>query len=139
MQRHPQVGAVDGLAALAGHPVEVAAEPDEGRDVRDGVADAVPVTVALEVHRLVEVHRAGRVQRDERQRGLVAVREVGGLGRRTNGLGEGVCGVVQGQVELGAHRREPFAQLGEDAGRDVGAGGGEADAGVGHGAKPNLS
>ena len=106
--------------------------------VGDGVADAVPVAVPLEVHRLVEVHRAGRVDGEERQRRLVALRQVRRRGRDLLGLGERVGGVVEREAELGAHRGEPVAQRLQHLPRDVGVGRGQAHAGVRHAAQPNL-
>ena len=50
---------------------------DEGGDVGDRIPDAIAGAVALEMERLVEVHRLGRVDGDERDRGLVGVREAG--------------------------------------------------------------
>jgi len=72
MERDPDIGAVDGLAACMGLHVERTAGCDERADVGDRVVDAVAVRPALEVHRLVEIQRAQRVDGDERQ-----VREVG--------------------------------------------------------------
>ena len=58
VQRHLRVGAVERHPALVGLEVDRVAGRDERRDVGDGVVDDVPVAVALEVHRLVEVPRA---------------------------------------------------------------------------------
>ena len=68
VERRALVGGVDGLPAAAGLGVDGSPGPDEGRHVGDGVADAVAVTGALDVQRLVEVHRPGRVDGEERQR-----------------------------------------------------------------------
>ena len=136
MQRHPLVGAVHGLAPPAGHPVEVAAQADEGGDVGDGVPDAVPAAVPLQVHRLVEVHRAGRVEGEEGQVGLVEGRDRG-LGADPFGLGERRGGVGAVQPQLGADGREPGAQRLPEAVRDRGVGGAEDDDGTRHG--PNLA
>jgi hypothetical protein len=55
--------------------VHGAARLDERGDVGDRVTDAVAVTTALDVERLVEVHRPERVQRAEWDRRLVRVGE----------------------------------------------------------------
>ncbi len=68
---------VERLAALMGLRVHRPARRDERSDVGDRVVDAVPGAAALDVERLVEVHRLGRVDGDERDRRLVRVGEPG--------------------------------------------------------------
>ena len=72
---------VERLAALVCLDVHRPARGDEGGDVGDRVADAVALPTALEVERLVEVHRLRRVDRDERDRRLVVS---GRRGERTD-------------------------------------------------------
>ena len=72
MERRLGVGSVDRHAAGVRLRVQRAARGDERGDVGDRVAHAVPVAPALEVHRLVEVAGAGRVDRDERDLDAVA-------------------------------------------------------------------
>lgn len=67
MQRRPLVGRVDGDAASMGLDVERRSRSHEGADIGDRVADAVPLATSLDVHRLVEVTRSGRVDRHERK------------------------------------------------------------------------
>lgn len=67
-----RVGAVDRLAA---HVVDRVARGDERGDIRDREAQPVPVRGASEVERLVQAHRAGRVDRGQLEVALVASRE----------------------------------------------------------------
>ena len=84
VQRDLGVGAVEGLAAAVGLHVDRVAGRDERREVGDGVVHDEAVAGALEMHRLVEVHRRRRVDGHERQVGQVEVRQsrVGGGLRR---------------------------------------------------------
>ena len=66
-------GAVQRLPAPVRLHVERVARRDEGRHVGDRVVHDVAVAVALDVHRLVEVHRARRVDGHERDVGAVEV------------------------------------------------------------------
>ena len=101
MQGCGGVGGVDGLAAAAQLGIQGSAGGDEGGQGGDGVVDAVggrrlggvpgPHTglcgQALQEHRLVEVHGAGRVDGDQLQVTGVA----GAVGQKTGGavLGPG--------------------------------------------------
>ena len=83
------------------------ARRDERGDVGDRVADAVPGAAALDVERLVEVHRLGRVDGDERDRGLVRAgeaRRAGGAHRVGDDLGREADGDVELTAQLGESR-----------------------------------
>ncbi len=74
MQRHANIGEVERLAAPVRLVVERCAVPHEGRDVGDRVADEIAVPVACDVHGLVEIAAACRIDRHERNVGRVLVR-----------------------------------------------------------------
>ena len=59
------VGSVKGLPAAVGFPVQRPARFDERSDGGDGVSKEVTVAFAFDEERLVEVERAGRIDRDE--------------------------------------------------------------------------
>ena len=109
VQRCLGVGQVAGEHAGVGLGVERAAGRDEGRDVGDGVVDAVAAVAPLERDRLVEVHRAGGIEREERDRPAVLGGQCGRLGGRL-GLGEHRRCERPGNVELAPDRREARAQ-----------------------------
>ncbi len=138
VEGHPLVGAVDGLPALAGGPVERAAEGHERRHVGDGVPDPVAGTVTLDVQGLVEVHRPGRVERDVGDVGLVGTAVRGPTGGGTLGLGERVGRVRAVDAQLGADRGEAVAQGLLHGPRGVGVGRAQHDPGMRHGAQPNV-
>ncbi len=109
MQRHPAVGRVQRLSALASLDVDGAAGVHEARDIRDRVVHRVAAGSPLEVQRLVEVARADGVDRHEAE-----VAPVRG-GRRRGG-----CRGLRFGHHLG---REPVGQLERRA--QLGEGGGE--------------
>ena len=115
VQRDLRVGAVQRLAARVGLQVDRVAGGDERREVGDRVRQHVAVAVTGEVQRLVEVHRAGRVDGDQRELGAVEVRQARVGGRL---LGRG--------LDVGRERREDL-ELGLDVG-DPGAEGVGGDA-----------
>lgn len=91
VQRDAVVGEVEGLDAAAGLGVDRAAGADEGGDVGDRVVHPVAAAgPAGQVHGLVEVAGAGRVDGEEREVGRVVLRQprrLGGpLGLREHGL-----------------------------------------------------
>ena len=90
--------------------VDRVARRDERRDVGDRVVDDVAVAVALDVQRLVEVHRRRRVDRDERAgrsgRGRAAAGRGRGRGRRLTSSGN--SGVTWSSSWM---RAIPVAQL----------------------------
>ncbi len=95
----------EGDAARVRLGVERPAGPHEPGDVRDRVPDPVPGRAPLQVHRLVQVHRAGRVEGEERDVAQVgpAVRERRGPRRlRQHGGRERA-----GHRELGADPVQP--------------------------------
>lgn len=130
MQRRADVGAVERLAAQMRLHVDRIPGRDERRDVRDGVthpiADTPPVDEpAFDVHGLIEVHRARRVDCDEADVGEVAVRQ----SRTTGGL--------FGSGEHRVRKLARHAEFGADVGKalaKVGSVGDEADASVRHAA-----
>ena len=77
---------VEGLAAAVSLLVDRAAGFDEGGDVSDRVVYPEPVVGALDVKRLVEVHRARWVDRDERDVGAVELGELRVGGSLLGGL-----------------------------------------------------
>jgi len=94
VQRHLGVGAVQRLAALVCLSVDRVPRRDEGGQVGDRVVHPVAVALALEVHRLVEVHRARGVDGHERQVGAVGV-----------GQARVRCGLLGGRLDVGRERR----------------------------------
>ena len=77
VQRRVLVRRVDGDRAAVGLAVEGARARHEGAEVGDRVPHAVAAVAALDVERLVEVARPGRVDRHERQVDAVAPRRGG--------------------------------------------------------------
>ena len=67
MQRHPSVGRVQRLPAPAGLAIDRPVGSHEARDIRDRVVHDVAAPAPFEVQGLVEVHRPGRIDRDERE------------------------------------------------------------------------
>ena len=137
MERHPEVRAVDRLSPHTCLPVEVAPDPHEGRHVGDGVPDAVTLAVPLEVHGLVEIHRSDRVDREEREAGLVTCRQPWWLRRHDGCFRQRLRGIVERQAELGAHRRETVTQRGEHPVGDGRVRGVQSHARVRHEAQPS--
>ena len=125
MQRGAGVRAVERLAAQLRLRVDGAARADERRDVGDRVAHPVAAVAPLEVHGLVEVHRARRVDGEERQVGDVVRAKRRAAAAAACGLGLHVGGKLSGSSQLGPDLGEPGAQLGAVGGR-AGAGVGEA-------------
>ncbi len=68
---------IERLPAHVGLPVHRPAGRDERGNVGDRIPHAVARAVALDVHRLIEVHGLGRVERHERDRRLVRLGEPG--------------------------------------------------------------
>ena len=114
---------VERLAALVGLDVHRPAGVDERGHVGDRVADAVPIPAALDVERLVEITGAERVERDERKRRLVGLRQAR-RARRLLGVGEHLVREVERDLQLAP-------QLGERR-LDLGAVGREAERALGH-------
>ena len=85
--------------------VECAAGREEGPGVGDRVGHAEPVLAPGEVHGLVEVARARRVDRHELELDPLALHV-----RQPLGLGECLGGELAGQVELATDRREPLLE-----------------------------
>ncbi len=96
---------VQRLAPLVRLDVHRAAGPDERRHVGDRVPDAVPVAAALDVERLVEVHRRRGVERDEGDGGLVRVRQSRRVRGRL-GLDEDLGGELHRDLQLAPQLRE---------------------------------
>lgn len=102
VQGDPAVGEVEGRHPAVGLGVRCAAGADEGADVGDGVEHAEAVRAPFQVHRLVEVRGAGRVDGEERQvRGVQVAGDVRGF-RRLHCLGEDGGREAGGQAEPGA-------------------------------------
>ena len=78
---------------------------DERRHVGDRVAHAVPGPVSLEMQRLVEIHRLGRVDRDERDGRLVRLGSPGRV-RGSLRIGLDLGREVERDVELTPELRE---------------------------------
>lgn len=110
MQRRVRVRQVERDAAGARLGVERAARADEPGHVGDRVPHPVTGPAPLQVHRLVEIERAGRVQGEERDVAQVRPAVQGRRGR--GGLGEGGGRERAGHRELGADPVEPRADLG---------------------------
>src|SRR5690348_9558527 len=109
MQRDGVADAVQGFAAAIGFDIDRAAGRNERCHVGDRVVNAPAAAVAFDVHRLVEIHRTGRIDGDERNVGAI---EVGQLH-----VGRGVerCGFDFGrkrirQVHLLADVDQPLLQ-----------------------------
>ena len=110
VQRNPHVGHVDRLPATARLGVESAAGTHVQRHIGDGVAHVETLAVTLQVHGLIEVHRTGRVDREERHGRLVALRFLD-MRERVESVGHGVGRVVGGQLVLGAQGLERAREL----------------------------
>jgi hypothetical protein len=118
MQRDLVLGAVQRLAAAVGLQVDRIAGSDEGGDVGDRVMQHVAVAVARDVQGLVQVHRAGRIDRDEGN--VVAI--LGGQSRMRGGFARGgldIGGEGVGQGHFGADARDAGFERGNR--RAVGA------------------
>ena len=124
------VGRVERLAARVRLDVHRAAGGDERGDVGDRVEDAVAAVAALEVERLVEIHRLGRVDRDERDVRLFGVRQPW-RGGRLPGVGAHLLRKAELDVQVVAELRERRLDL-------WGVGGREADAAL-HAEEPRGS
>ena len=114
------VGSVKGLPAAVGFPVQRPARLNERSDGGDGVSKEVAVAFALDEERLVEVERAGRIDRGE---GDVApvdeARPEIGVVFPPRGCAFGVgCGL---RGEAGCNS-ELFPQCGEGSGDRAGSG-----------------
>ena len=105
MQRDLDVGRVDRDRAGVGLAVERAAGRDERAGIGDRVADPVTVAAALDVHRLVEIAGARRVDRHERDVDPLVLRRLRG-GR----LGQYVVREALGNAGLAQDRVQPFPQ-----------------------------
>ena len=109
VERHAAVGEVDGLSAAPRLHVDRTPELDDA-EVGDRVVHAEPVAAAFEVHGLVEVEGARRVDGDEREVRPVGRRPRSGdddaLGLGEDLVGERVGAVGGRQVELAAERFE---------------------------------
>jgi len=66
MQRNLRVGAVQRLAATVRLAVDRVTRADEGSDVGDCVMHTVAVAAAFDMQRLIQIHRLGRVDGDQR-------------------------------------------------------------------------
>ncbi len=86
VQRRALVRRVERLAALARLDVDRVAGLHERRDVGDRVVHGVAVAVALDVQRLVEIHRVRRIDRDELDLGPVQLGQPRVRGRRQRSL-----------------------------------------------------
>ena len=78
VERAADVGRVDGDAAPPRLRLDDSSPVDEVGHVGDRIADAVPVGRPLEQHRLVEVHAARRIDREERELAQVGAAVRGG-------------------------------------------------------------
>lgn len=105
MQRHRSVGKVDGGAPASALLIKRTLWLHQRGHVGDRVVDGVTVGVGGQVHGLVEIHRSGRVDRDEREVGAVLPFVTEPVGRR-RGLGERGITVVLAHPELTADRIE---------------------------------
>ena len=103
VQRRVLVRRVDGDRAAVGLAVEGARARHERAEVGDRVAHAVAAVAALDVERLVEVARPGRVDRHERQVDAVAP---GRGGRRRPRLGLDLGREADGHAGLAPDRGE---------------------------------
>ncbi len=127
VQRHRPVGEVEGLHPAAGLLVDGPAGADERGDVGDGVVHPVAAAGAVgEVHRLVEVAGAGRVDGEQRQFGGVVVGQPGcpggPLGLRQRRLGPFGADLQSGP-QLGQFGIDPGGVGGLDAQFSAGHGG----------------
>ncbi len=145
VQRGAAVGRVEGRAALVDLGVDRAARHDERADVGDRVAHdergahrvARRSPGPLEVQRLVEVHRARRVDRDERDVAQVDAPRTGHravLAHDLLGLGEHPVREALRYLHLAAQRRE---RVGDQRGGARGGGLGSREAQVTGGHEPD--
>ena len=116
VQGHAQVREVRRLAARMRLRVESRPRSHERRNIGDRVVHREPGPVPFQVHGLIEVEAARRVDRQERQRREVLVRKPRRLGRLLR-LGEDVRGEGARHVQLGAEvvpgddLRQTYAEL----------------------------
>ena len=94
-----------------GLQVDRAARVDERGDVGDGVADQVTPFPALDVERLVEVHRFGRVDGDKGDVGLIVI---GQARLRSGFVGGGLH--LRGKADFDVHLPPEVVQSPEDHG-----------------------
>jgi hypothetical protein len=99
MQRGRQIRAVERLPATPGLRHQRTLQRHEGSDVRDRVVHPVAVVPALQVHRLVEIHRSDRVDGHQGQVGAVQRRNRRMLGRRSS-LSDGVRRIFGRHTEV---------------------------------------
>lgn len=142
MQRDTAVRRVEGLPALARLGVDRAARLDERRHVGDRVVEHGAAGGALEVQGLVEIGRAGRVDRHERDAAQVGQSCGSGVDRhgagRGIGLGEHRGREVVGQIQLVVEGREGGRQLVARRGRDEPGAQDGHDASVGGGSEAHA-
>ena len=84
VQRNPRVRAVQRLAAPVGLDIHRVASDDKRGDIGDRVIDPVTAGVAFEEHRLIQIHRLRRVDRDQWNIGAIQIRQAR--------IGSGFCG-----------------------------------------------
>src|SRR5690348_492749 len=109
MQRDGVADAVQGFAAAIGFDIERAAGRNERRHVGDRVVNAPAAAVAFDVHRLVEIHRTGRIDGDERNVGAIEVGQLH-VGRGVERCGFDFGRKRVGQVHLLADVDQPLLQ-----------------------------
>ena len=120
MQRYASVREVEGLPAPPSLVVDHTVEVDEEGHVRDRVQHPVPLRGALQVHRLVEVRGACRVQGHEGHVGEIASVRTACRGVAPRGLlggGEHVGGELERHVAV-VVRQERVDALAEVVGGD---------------------
>ena len=105
VQRDPPLGRVEGLAAMHRLGVDRSAGWHEGRNVSDGVVHVVSAVHPDQVHRLVEIHRSGRIDGDERDARQIEIRQLRGPGG--TGGREHLGGEFLRHAQLGAGLLEP--------------------------------
>ena len=86
MQRDLCIGAVKGFAARVRLDIDRVARRHERRDIGDCVVNAITGGVALDKHRLVQIHGSDGVNRDQRNVGAVKLRQAR-RGTRARGRG----------------------------------------------------
>jgi hypothetical protein len=102
VQRDAHIGEVQGGPAPVRLEIERPAGADERGDVRDRVMDEMTVAVSGDVHGLIEVTAAGRIERDQRDVGGVVVGQLD-VSRAALGLGTDVRREIAGHLQLGPH------------------------------------
>lgn len=111
MQWRAPVRRIDRQPPLACLEVERPTRGDEQWQVGDRIPDSESVAVLLDVQRLVQIHRPGRIDRDEGSRGLVPLRQLEAAAATHRGhLVEHLRRELGGHVELGTDRLEPAEQ-----------------------------